>query len=49
MLIDKNMDISYERVEALVRSNETVPTATEIHIPAVDLACYDQLLQEVVS
>jgi len=49
MLIDKNMDISYERVEPLVRSNETVPMATEIHIPAVDLTCYDQLLQEVVS
>lgn len=47
MLIDKNMDITDERVKALVQSNEPVPTATEIHIPAVDLACYDQLLQEV--
>jgi hypothetical protein len=47
VLIDKNMRISDERVKALVQSNESVPTATEIHIPAVDLTCYDQLLQEV--
>jgi hypothetical protein len=31
----------------LVHSNEPVPTVTEIHIPAVDLTCYDQLLKEV--
>jgi hypothetical protein len=47
VLIDKNMPISDERVKMLVRSNEPVPTATEIHIPAVDLTGYDQLLQEV--
>ena len=47
VLIDKNMAITLEQVEALVRSNEPVPTATEIHIPVVDLACYDQLLPEV--
>ncbi len=47
VLIDKNMQISDERVKTLVQSNEPVPTATEIHIPAVDLTCYDQLLQEV--
>lgn len=49
MLIDKDMDISDEQVETLVRSNQPVPTATEIKIPAVDLTCYDQLLEEVVS
>ena len=49
MLIDKDMDISDEQVEALVRSNQPVPTATEIKIPAVDLTCYDQLLEEVMS
>lgn len=49
MLIDKDMNISDEQVEELVRSNEPVPTATEIKIPAVDLTCYDQLLEEVVS
>ena len=47
VLIDKNMQISDERVKVLVQSNEPVPTATEIHIPAVNLSCYDQLLQEV--
>jgi hypothetical protein len=47
VLIDKNMQISNERVKTLVKSNESMPTATEIHIPAVDLTCYDQLLQEV--
>jgi hypothetical protein len=49
VLIDKNIDINDERVEALVRSNEPVPAVTEIHIPVVDLTCYDQLLQEVTS
>ena len=47
VLINKNIQISDERVKTLVQSNEPVPTATEIHIPAVDLTCYDQLLQEV--
>jgi hypothetical protein len=47
VLIDKNIQISDERVKTLVQSNESVSTATEIHIPAVDLTCYDQLLQEV--
>lgn len=47
VLIDKNMPISDERVKVLVYSNEPVPTATEIHIPDVDLTCYDQLLKEV--
>jgi hypothetical protein len=47
VLIDKNMQISDERVKVLMQSNEPVPTVTEIHIPAVDLTCYDQLLQEV--
>jgi len=47
VLIDRNMEITDEQVEALMQSNEPVPTATEVHIPAVDLTCYDQLLQEV--
>ena len=47
VLIDKDMSISDEQVKMLVRSNEPVPTATEIHIPAVNLTCYDKLLQEV--
>lgn len=47
VLIDKNMPISDEQVKMLVHSSEPVPTVTEIHIPAVDLTCYDQLLKEV--
>ena len=49
MLIDKNMEISDEQVQALVRSSQLVPVVTKLRIPAVDLTCYDQLLQEVVS
>ena len=49
MMINKNMAISDERVQELVRSNEPVLMATEITIPAVDLNCYDQLLEEVAS
>jgi hypothetical protein len=49
MMIDKNIAISDEQVEAIVQSSEPVPIATEVHIPAVDLTCYDQLLVEVAS
>ncbi len=49
MMIDKNKSISYEQVEAFVRSSQPVPEATKIRIPAVDLSCYDQLLEEVTS
>ena len=45
VLIDKNMDICKEQVEILMRSGESVFTATDIDIPAIDLTCYDQLLQ----
>jgi hypothetical protein len=49
MMIDKDMSISDEQVEALVRSSQPVPAATKVRIPAVDLNCYDQLLEEVTS
>ena len=49
MMIDKNMSICAEQVEALVRSNQPVAVATKVSIPAVDLTCYDQLLEEVMS
>lgn len=49
MLIDKNIRICDEQVEALVHSSQPVPVATKVRIPAVDLACYDQLLEEVTS
>ena len=46
-LIDKNMNISDELVEQIACANQSVPTATEVKISAVDLSCYDQLLEEV--
>jgi Mu transposase-like protein len=49
MMIDKNMSICDEQVEALVQSSQPVAIITEVRIPAVDLACYDQLLEEVMS
>jgi hypothetical protein len=49
MMIAKNMVISDDQVEALVRSSEPVPVVTEVHIPTVDLTHYDQLLEEVAS
>ena len=48
VLIDKDMDICDERVEILMQSEESVPVATDIAIPEVNLTDYDQLLQEVM-
>jgi len=49
MMIDKNISICDEQVEALVNSSQPVADATKVRIPAVDLSCYDRLLQEVTS
>jgi hypothetical protein len=49
MMIDKNIRICDEQVEALVNSSQPVAAATKVRIPAVDLTCYDRLLQEVAS
>lgn len=49
MMIDKNRRICDEQVEALVRSSQPVAAATRVRIPAVDLSCYDRLLEEVTS
>ncbi len=49
MMIDKNMSICDEQVEALVGSGQSVAVATKVRIPAVDLTCYDRLLEEVTS
>jgi hypothetical protein len=49
MMIDKDMSICDEQVEALVRSSQPVAVATKVRIPEVDLTCYDQLLEEVTS
>jgi hypothetical protein len=47
MMIDNNMSICDEQVEALVRCSQPIAAATRVRIPAVDLSCYDQLLEEV--
>jgi hypothetical protein len=49
MMIDKNVRICDEQVEALVRCRQPVAVATEVCIEAVDLTCYDQLLEEVTA
>ena len=49
MMIDKNINICDEQVETLVRCRQPVAVATKVHIPAVDLSCYNQLLEEVTS
>ena len=49
IIIDENMDIGKAQVQILMQSNEPVLKATDIQVPAVDLTCYDQLLQEVVT
>ena len=49
MMIDKNMRICDQQVATLVRSDQAVTVATKVRIPAVDLTCYDQLLEEVTS
>ena len=45
IIIDKNMDIGKEQIETLIQSETPVFVATNINIPAIDLTCYDQLLQ----
>ncbi|MCP4625341.1 MAG: IS21 family transposase, partial [bacterium] len=47
LLIDNDATITDKRVQGLVKANQPVPPPTDIHIPAVDLNCYDQLLEEV--
>ena len=49
MLIDKNIRICDEQVEALVRCSQPVAVATKVRIPEVDLSCYDQLIEEVTA
>ncbi|MDH3878618.1 MAG: IS21 family transposase [Desulfobacterales bacterium] len=49
MMIDKNMKICDEQVQALVQSRQPVAVATKVCIEAVDLTCYDQLFEEVTA
>lgn len=49
LMIDQNVDITEEHVRKIVFSSIPIPETTDIHILPVDLACYDELLQEVAS
>jgi hypothetical protein len=43
-LIDQEHSITFEAIEAMVRSDEQMPSVTEVAIPKVDLGAYDALL-----
>lgn len=47
ILIDNDTGITEELVKTLIKSEQVIPAVTEIHIEAVDLSAYDELLQEV--
>ena len=49
ILIENDLEISDEQVKPMVESEQALPAITEIHIAAVDLSSYDELLQEVCS
>lgn len=49
ILINENQGISKEAVQRLVESNASVSRPDDIHIQAVDLTRYDQLLKEVAA
>ncbi len=49
ILINENREISEDAVQHLMASHAPVGKADDIHIPAIDLACYDQLLKEVAA
>jgi hypothetical protein len=49
VLIDENRDISKTAIECLIESNTSISRPDDIHIEAVDLTCYDQLLKGVAA
>ncbi len=49
VLIDKNIDICKSQVQDIMQSSKPVFRTDDIHIPEVDLSCYDQLLERVMS
>ncbi|WDP90457.1 MAG: hypothetical protein HUN04_12435 [Desulfobacter sp.] len=48
-LINEGQEISIEAAERLIKSNTSVSRPDDIHIQAVDLSRYDQLLKEVAA
>jgi len=47
VLIGNDLEITDEQVETMMESGQSLPCVTEVHIEAVDLSSYDELLQEV--
>jgi hypothetical protein len=47
LLIENSEQITDQRVAAMVAGDTALPEVTQVHIDRVDLACYDQLLEEV--
>ena len=49
VMIEKGIRPDAENVKAVINSDQPIPPATIVHIPAVDLTTYDELLKEVCS
>jgi hypothetical protein len=49
LLIDSGASITDQRVADMVTCDVAPPAVTQVHIDAVDLSCYDQLLEQVAS
>lgn len=47
VFIDDGIRISDEKVQSMIETGLDVPPITDVHIAAVDLHCYDDLLMEV--
>jgi len=45
VLIDEGLEISEKQVKDLMNNGKDVPPVTDVHITAVDLNCYDGLLE----
>ena len=46
-LVEEGVDITFERVEAIVGSDEALQKLKDVHVDEVDLSVYDQLLEAV--
>ena len=46
-LMDQDQPISFDAVEVILMTNQSIPEATEVQIDAVGLSLYDSLLQAV--
>jgi len=46
-LMDQDLPISFDAVDMILLTNQSIPEATEVEIDAVDLSLYDTLLEAV--